>query len=151
MSCLGLCCALRNLISQLGIEFRSSNFDAFRSGAGHTGPGALADFLRLERRQQRKQDVADQFVISREMRLGIASAARASCRRCSAVSKSQWHTLGLSSRIAPTYNFPLCSSYLFVQLSYSPSDAPTFIEITLCAHVCPRAVLCHSINKKSIF
>jgi hypothetical protein len=49
----------------------------------HARSGALANLLRLnlrQRGQHRKQDIADQLVVRRQMRLGVAVKANAGSR-----------------------------------------------------------------------
>ena len=65
---------LGDFLANLNPEPWPTDFDAFRLRSGHPGLCSLADFLRLHLRQGRQQgqkNIADQFVIRREVRLGV--------------------------------------------------------------------------------
>jgi len=72
---LAFCSPPGDLTSQLDIDFRPPNLDTVSSRPRHPCLGPLANLLCLDfrqRREQSQQNIANQLVVGRQMRLRIA-------------------------------------------------------------------------------
>ena len=82
IGCLALCSPLGDFLAQFDLKPGPANLDPLGLGAGHSGLGAVADLLRLDLGQGRKQceqDIADQLVVGSLRRL-FRSGHQRDCR-----------------------------------------------------------------------
>ena len=74
VGCLTLGGPSGDLLAKVNRKPRPPDLDAFSPGVGHARFRAVADLLRLDlcqRRKQRQQDIAHQLVVGREVQFGV--------------------------------------------------------------------------------